>query len=166
MRYSIARAKIKTGDILAFSHTGWKSLNDIKIGIVRMFTQSEYSHVGIAWVTSGRVFVLEAVVPEIRIFPLSKYEQFYHLHMPKPLFPVALEFALSLIGEEYSQIEAMKAFFGKSCTENKKWECAEYVQEVMRMNGMPLPGEATPTNVVLKAMSMYNVTIQSVEGDK
>ena len=71
--YQEVRSSIKSGDLLFWSHRELKSWYDLKVQIVRMVTRSEYSHVGVAWVTGGRVFALEAVVPLIRIYPLSHY---------------------------------------------------------------------------------------------
>ena len=51
----------------------------IAVCLEGMFTRSTYAHVGLAWVIGGRVFVLEAVKPRLRIYPLSKYANFYLL---------------------------------------------------------------------------------------
>ena len=75
-KYSEYRDQIKSGDLLAWSHRGFRSWHDFKVQAVRLFTQSEYSHVGIAWVVGGRVFVIEAVEPRVRIFPLSKLGEY------------------------------------------------------------------------------------------
>lgn len=147
MNYSDIRLKIKSGDLLAWSHRSWKSWNDIKIQIIRFFTQSEYSHVGIAWVIGGRVFVLEAVIPLIRIYPLSKSGEFYHIPLNCDWTDTVEEFALSHVGEEYSTLEAIKAFFGK-VSHDSKWECAEYVIDVLKEAGINLGDKATPTAVV------------------
>ena len=82
--YANIRQHIKSGDLLAWSHRApwWASLRDCKIALVRLFTRSEYCHVGIAWVLGGRVFVIEAVKPEVRIYPLSKLAPFYWVQVP------------------------------------------------------------------------------------
>src|SRR3990167_457790 len=77
MKYAEVREHLKSGDLLAWSHRGWGSWYDFQIQMVRMFTRSEYCHVGIAWVVSERVFVLEAVSTGVRIFPLSRELPFY-----------------------------------------------------------------------------------------
>ena len=81
MIYKQARPMIRSGDVLAWSHRGIRSWHDLKIWLVRMFTRSEYSHVGTAWVVGNRVFVIEAVMPKVRIYPLSKLGDFYWLQM-------------------------------------------------------------------------------------
>jgi hypothetical protein len=159
MDYVEGRNEIKSGDLLAFTHVGWKSWRDIKIQIVRMFTKSEYSHVGVAWVVGGRVFVLEAVVPLIRIYPLSKCGNFYHIPMDLNWTPDVEGFALSKVGEEYSQFEAILASIDKlEQGANNKWECAEYVKAVFGKAGVVLNGEATPTDVVRSAQELGKCT--------
>ena len=102
MIYSEARATIRSGDILAWSHRGIKSWHDLKIWFVRMFTRSEFSHIGTAWVIGDRVFVIEAVMPLVRIYPLSKLGDFYHLPMGAPWRPSTEALALSKVGHKYS----------------------------------------------------------------
>lgn len=152
MDYKTARPLIQPGDIIAFTHEGWHSWSEIESQIVRMFTRSEYSHVGIAWPIAGRVMILEAVVPMIRIFPLSKLRPFYWLSLNNRLTPEAEEFALSRVGESYSKLEAIKGFLGKT-TSDQKWQCAEYVKSVLRAAGCLYPGKDTPSAVVFDAIS-------------
>lgn len=142
MNYLDFRANIKTGDILAFTHRSWNSWYDFKIQMVRTFTQSEYSHVGIAWVINGRVMILESVTGGIRAVPLSNFLPVYHLPW-KELSQDQLEYAFSLMGQPYSQWEGIKALFGLNDKNNKKWECAEYVTAVHNM-----PCLAVPSSVV------------------
>jgi len=150
MIYSHVRSLIKSGDLLAWSHRGWRSWRDIKIQAVRFFTQSEYSHVGLAWVVGGRVFVLEAVMPLVRIYPLSKLGDFYHLPSTATWTPDVEELALSKVGESYSQWQAIKAFF-QPLKADATWECAQYVLEVLACAGIDLGPMATPSAVVLQA---------------
>lgn len=156
MKYNDIRTEIKSGDLLAWTHRGWKTWHDFKIQMVRMFTRSEYSHVGIAWVIAGRVFVIEAVIPKIRIIPLSHELPFYWVPMDAPWKQETEDFALSLVGKgEYSQWEAIKAGLGIDIdADNKKWECAEYVSEVLKLDGIDLGNIATPTAVVDAALKL------------
>ena len=151
MLYADARPLIKSGDLLAFSHRGWGSWRDIKIQIVRFFTQSEYSHVGTAWVIGDRVFVIEAVIPKVRIYPLSKLLPFYHLPLNAPWYPRTLELALSKVGEPYSQVQAIKAFFSVP-TPDTYWQCAELALAIAASDDIGLGYKATPTAVVNAAL--------------
>ncbi len=147
MKYIEVRAMIRSGDLLAFTHRSWRTWNDWKIQLVRFFTQSEYSHVAVAWVVGGRVFVLEAVRPLVRIYPLSKSGDFYWLPTAEHWSPAAEEFALAHVGEPYSQLKAMAAFFGP-VRHDGTWECAQYVYEVLKLAGVDLGDKATPTEIV------------------
>lgn len=150
--YATVRPQIRSGDLLAWSHYGWGSFYDLQIQAVRLFQRSEYCHVGIAWAVGGRVFVLEAVKPKVRIFPLSKLSPFYWSPMSADWNPEGEEFALSNIGGEYSKWQAITAFLNKlKIGEDTKWECAEYVIEVLRRCGIDLDCRATPSAVVLAA---------------
>lgn len=151
----------QTKDSGAYLSDGFKSV--YKLGVppetvwpyieskVRAFTQSEYSHVGTAWVIGERVFVIEAVTPLVRIFPLSKLLPFYHLPMNAPWSPQALEYALSKIGEPYSQLQAIQAFF-KLPNDDSLWECAELARLIAAKDGINLGESAVPSGVVDNAL--------------
>lgn len=153
LSYNQARTQIKSGDLLAFSHFGWSTWHDIKVQAVRMFTRSEYSHVGIAWVECNRVFVLEAVMPVVRIFPLSKLGEFYWMPTPTNYWNLEVEEqALSIVGEEYSQLQAVQSYFEQPELD-KKWQCCEYAREILRYGGYDelLDVKPTPSNIVKAA---------------
>lgn len=155
MLYSLARSKIKSGDLLAWSHKSWGSWYDIKIQLVRMFTQSEYAHVGIAWCVGDRVFVLESVTPYVRIYPLSRSKEFYWIPLNMQWNNKVEEEALSKVGERYSQIDAVKAFFSLPI-KNNTWECAEYVVDVANVGNIDLGSKLTPAHVVESALKLGN----------
>lgn len=150
MKYADIRDTIKSGDLLAWTHKKWNSWYDIKIQLVRMFTRSEYSHVGIAWVVAGRVFVVESVTPYIRIVPLSNLLPCYLVHMDCDWKNETEEFALSLVGKgKYSQLEAIMAALDLPTPyENGEWECAKFCLAIYDMEGQKLGVNATPSSVV------------------
>lgn len=154
MYYADARQTIRSGDLLAWSHRGWKSWHDIKLQIVRMVLRSEYSHIGIAWVIGNRVFVLEAVHPLVRIFPLSKCGDFYWMPLGAKWSDQTEEVALSKIGFQYSQIKAMEAFFIPVDDADGQAECAQYALSVLAADGFDLGNRATPDSVVLAAQKL------------
>ena len=155
MKYIDARPLIRSGDLLAFSHAApwYRSWYDLKVALVRMFTMSEYSHVALAWCVGERVFVLEAVTPLVRIFPLSKLGDFYWIPLNAQRFDAeALVFALAHVGEEYSQSQAAQSFFHLPADDDE-WQCAEYVRRVALVDAIDLGPVATPTAVVRYAMA-------------
>lgn len=150
MDYKTARPLIQSGDIIAFRRDG------IVSSVIRAATRSDYSHVGIAWPVAGRVMLLEATLPSIRIFPLSKAAPFHWISLSKPLTPEAEEYALSRVGERYSVAEAMMGYFGLA-RPDQRWQCAEYVRSVLS-----LQCRETPTGVVNEALRL-NGTIHLVQ---
>jgi len=151
MKYKETRGTIRSGDVLAWSHSRWRSFYDFKVQLVRIFTQSEYCHVGIAWCVAERVFILESVSAGVRIYPLSKECPFYWIPMSLDWTQGAEEFALAQVGEPYSQLEAVLAFFDKDDKDNLDiWECAKFVKAVLhKLMPTILPCRATPSAVVL-----------------
>lgn len=166
MKYSEARGKIKSGDILAWTHKSWKSWYDIKIQMIRIFTRSEYCHVGVAWVIAGRVFVLEAVTPLIRIYPLSKELPFYWIPTEIDWNKDAEEFAMNCVGDPYSQFEAILASInGLDIGQNQKWQCAEYLIQIYKKAGIDLKCLATPSGVIECAQKTLNKPIYIIEAN-
>lgn len=153
-KYKDFRKNIQSGDLLAWTHKGWNSWYNFQIQMVRAFCQSEYAHNGIAFVTGGRVFVLEAVVPDVRIYPLSKCESFYCIGMHKKLSKKAEEYALSQVGGKYSKWMCFKAFFGiVKGGDSGKWQCAKYANEVLKANGIDYGNAFTPSTLVQAALA-------------
>ena len=150
MKYSHARPMIRSGDILAWSHRGIRSWHDLKVWFVRLFQRSEYSHVGTAWVVGSRVFVIEAVMPKVRIYPLSKLGDFYWLSMSAYWRKATETLALSFVGDDYSQMQAMVSPFITPPNDDR-WECAELVATVARQDSIDLGAVYTPSEVVLAA---------------
>ena len=153
MKYFDARPLIRSGDLLAFSHGGWGTWKDIKVNLVRMFTRSTYSHVGIAWVVGENVFVLEAVKPKLRIFPLSASGDFYLLPMHAPWLQQSEDYALRKIGTDYSEMVAFRAFFGP-LVKGSVQQCAAYAREILLCDGVDLGNRSTPDAVVYAALQL------------
>jgi hypothetical protein len=157
MNYAEARDKIQSGDVIAQSHRQWDNLHDIQIQAVRVATQSEYSHVGVAWVVAGRVFILEAVGTGVRIFPLSRAGAFYW--MPRGVWDDSKEvIAMKHIGMPYSKIEAMLSYFGASDPSSGETFCSEYVCVVL---GLPVEKQ-TPAEVVRYLQDVEGLALHSV----
>ena len=150
MIYKQARPMIRSGDVLAWSHRGITSWHDLKIWFVRLFQRSEYSHVGTAWVVGNRVFVIEAVMPKVRIYPLSKLGDFYWLQMGAYWRKATETLALSFVGDDYSQMQAIVSPFVTPPNDDR-WECAELVATVARQDSIDLGAVYTPSEVVLAA---------------
>ena len=149
-QYADYRHKLRSGDILAYSHEGWKSFKDFKTQMVRVFTRSTYSHVGIVVEIAGRYFILENVVPYARLYPISMSGSFYHLPMNIDWTPELEAKAFSYIGYPYSQWRAIKAFF-KNLGRGDSSECAALVWNVMYDANVYLGDRQVPDSIVLQA---------------
>jgi hypothetical protein len=152
MRYHEIRDRLVSGDVVAFR------ADTIKSWIIRKATRSPYSHVGIVWVIAGRVLLLDAVIPKVRIFPLSKMLPFDWMPINRPMTMEQEELALSWVGEEYSVMEAMRGFFGFAREDNQRWQCAEYVKTVLGFNC-----QDTPQAVVNEALRLSYEIISVAE---
>ena len=157
MNYKEIRLQIKSGDLLSFNHGSWNTISGIKTEIVHMATRSTYSHVGIAWVIANRVFVLEAVEPCLRIFPLSLEGDFYWTPLNASWHPETEEYALSKLGINYSEIQAMQAFYEELPPDSVQ-QCAAYAREILLKDGINLGSRSTPDAVVLAAQTLGNPT--------
>lgn len=163
MKYQGARQHIRSGDIFAWSHRGIRSWHDLKIWFVRLFTRSEYSHVGVAWVVGERVFVIEAVMPLVRIYPLSALleDGAFWLCMGAQWKPDTEAYALSKVGQRYSQLEAVQAPFEEP-PDNNLWQCAELVTRTLYQDGINLGNVHTPSAVVYAAL-LGGATLNVIE---
>jgi hypothetical protein len=156
MKYSDIRDDIRSGDIIALSHSSWSSYHDLEVQAVRTATQSEYSHICVAWVFANRVFVIEAVNPLVRIIPLSnmKEEGFYWIQSQNEMSNEELEFAMGKVGlEGYSKLQAIAAQFNMlDIGEDRLWECAELVIAMRKLSGWDLGNKATPAACIKEAL--------------
>lgn len=147
MKYSTIRGTIQSGDIIAWSTQTWNSLSDIENHIIQFATNSIYNHIGVAWVVAGRVLLIEATPPLVRIFPLSKQLPFYWIPCGYKYWNANIEeYLLSRVGEEYSYMEAIAGYFNALVTgEDEYWQCSELTNKVLTMGGIFKPNEVKST---------------------
>lgn len=151
MKYEDYRSKIQTGDIIGFSRSKPVA------AIIKFFTKSIYSHVGTAFVAYDRVYVIEAVQPYIRIYPLSRLLPFYHCSINKELNQNALDFLHSTVGDRYSIKDCIRAYLAETTTDNR-WQCAEHVRYAQRLNGQIVNSKATP-GAIMNWADKFNGTM-------
>ena len=157
MNYTDIRDQIKTGDLIGFTHKEWDSWYDFKVQMVRLAQRSEYSHVAIAYVMNDRVFILEAVGAEVRLFPLSRELPFYWLKNPKKATQQAIDYGFSMLGLKYESqlMMALSFVFGFSLKHNKRMQCSELANNWYNANGQELTTIDTPTAVMQAALSKW-----------
>lgn len=149
MIYSQMRDTIKNGDLLV-----WDSMP-----IVNFFTQSSYSHVGIALWIGKRLFVLEADIPEVRLYPLSQKASFYIITGVAPDWNEEVtDFALEFIGNKYSIWDAIRSLF-VPLKVNGSWQCVEYAKFIYRKMGIELNDNYLPKEIVREFLTKgYNIS--------
>lgn len=153
--YFYYRERICSGDLLVWTSRNTGSLRDIKLKLVRLFTQSSYDHVAIAWNIGGRLFAIEATPPEVRIYPLSKMLPFYTIPMHIDWKNEFDEHLLTHIGEEYSYMQVIRSYFGKP-NDDKQWQCAEFVHHFYNSVGLQGDFGYTPRSIVERALELSN----------
>lgn len=152
MKHEDFRHKIKSGDLLGFSHGSFKSWREFKTLMVRVFTASSYSHVAVAVVLGGRVFALEAVKPYSRIFPLSLLGDYYHVPTKAVWTQAVEDFAMSkaILGVPYSELTAMVAY-AQELEKGNATECAALVIAVLEQAQVNLGRMSRPDTVMAYA---------------
>lgn len=158
MKYSEFKKVCQAGDIIAVSHQEWETISDIESQIVRMATESEFSHVCVLIKDEhGEPCVLEAVVPEVTISPLTKYlkDGFYHISTPdKPMTKEEESYGRSKLKQKYSKLEAVAGYLDLlPVGGSERWECAELTICMRRLSSLDLGPKATPAKVVREALS-------------
>lgn len=165
MKYSEFKKVCQPGDLIAVSHQEWKTVADIESQIVRMMTESEYSHVCVLLESGGDTpTILEAVVPAVKVNPIDRYLEngFYWIHMPdKPMTDAEREYGLSKVGQEYSKGEAIAGYLKLlDIGSDQKWQCSELTISMRKFSGISLGPVATPAAVVHAALSRgYTLTL-------
>lgn len=160
--YIDLRSTIKSGDILVWTNRKIEKISDITLQVIRLFTKSDYTHVGIAWVVEDRIFVIDAVMPVVRIYPLSRLLPFYLIQTNVNWNKEVENFALSTIGEKYSIKQAILSLVNKPNLDDN-WQCAELVHEILMKCNIDLGESYTPSDIVYNALkNSYNLKLVDV----
>lgn len=122
--YTEYRTNIQSGDLLMWETRTVSSFTDFLLMLVQKILNTRYSHVGIAVETGGRMMVLEADVPEVRLVPISITTDFYHLPLAIKWRPEYKDFLYKELGKEYSLWSTLKYVFRITRT-TKTWYCSE-----------------------------------------
>ena len=147
--YEDYRTQIRTGDVLAFfSSTGTNLFDGIYAKIITYVTKERIHHVGMAYVSGGRVFIVEAMPPFVRMIPLSRRGSFYHLPMGVKDGPQVEVEVLSAIGKRYSIKDAITAWSAEKVEDENGVQCAEHVVRTLTKLGIKVEKEYIPGKLV------------------
>ena len=147
--YYSYRRKIKSGDLLVWNKGAGNLLDTVSLFLIKLFTLSEYVHVGIAWRVAGRLFVIEATMGGVRITPLSKRAEFFHLPMGIKWLKSYDSFLLDKVGNSYSIMSVIKGYLGLYVnTKDAKWQCVELANSFYKYTGIDFNDIFTPAKLV------------------
>ena len=152
--YTYSR-KIKSGDLLIWNKGAGGYINNASLFIIKLFTLSEYVHVGIAWKIASRVFVIEAAMDGVKITPLSKRHEFFHMPMGIKWFKTYDSFLLDKVGDVYSIQDAVRGYLGLFVdTEDRAWQCVELAVSFYKHTGLDLGDVYTPAKLVTQLLDL------------
>ena len=140
---------ISEGDLLAVSRNSFFSR------IIRLWTKETYSHVAIIYkIKDDIVTVVESFEGKgVRLLPIEKLLPAQIFNIDGQLSKDARCFIDSKIGEKYSWYDCIKAAFGFKPRNDDKWQCAEFANAVIRMDGIELDQTAiTPGSLVKEVL--------------
>lgn len=160
MKYIKARKKINSGDVLVWSGNSWFSK------IIKWWTKSEYTHVGIAWKAHKRLFTIEAMdLKGIQICPLSKRLPFYWIKTNIKWNAKLSEIAFEHIGDKYSVMECIRTAAKLPCKRDRKWHCVEFVTFILEKANIILPSKrcVSPKYFIHSLLDYLKVEIDFVE---
>ena len=116
---------IKTGDLLAFGVRRYSTVTSLILKAYQEFTNSQYSHVGIALRIGDRILMVEATPPRVAITPIYKLEDF-HLVPAEVKAPEhkSVEWLFDKVGNKYSLFDMFVHYLGFDYRKNSGY-CSE-----------------------------------------
>ncbi len=137
MNYNDIRNTLKSGDLVFYS-----SHNGIGDKLIKWWSKSKYSHVGVVWVVAGRVFLLEAsAFGGVRLVPLSKRMPDLIVRMNLEWNAAAEQQAMEHMMDKYSFYDALLAGLHKKY-KSSNWICTEYAASIVEKCGYSFPKSA------------------------
>ena len=134
-KYSEIRPTIRTGDLLAWNITSPSDMGDLFLYSYQKIFNIKYSHVGIAAVLGGRLFVVEAIPPVVRLYPISRKSNFYLIPCNIDEKPGYLEYLFNDLGKDYSLLDLFKTCIGLKASD-KDFYCSELAGDFYKFVGL------------------------------
>ena len=155
--YLEKRHLIKSGDLIVWGTKSDDSFLSFR-NLIKFFTASDFVHTAVAWNKSGRIFVLDAVMPRIRLKPLSDMRQCYLVPMNIHWNDGLEKKLLSYVGQEYSVPQAIMSYFTRPLKDDK-WHCVEVVKDFYEYAGLKIDSKYIPGDFVEAAIKKRNTSI-------
>ena len=153
VRYSEIRDTLKTGDLVSWKAGKVDSFFTAILKIYQKILKPKSVHVGIVFVVGGRTFIVEARPPVVRIYPLSRMEDFYLIRTNIPDDKANVDFLLQEVGVEYGILDLIRGLLFADGKNNKELYCSElasiYYEHIGTLDVNKFP-EAwrTPDNLI------------------
>lgn len=153
VRYSEIRDTLKTGDLVSWKAGKVDSFFTAILKIYQKILKPKSVHVGIVFVVGGRTFIVEARPPVVRIYPLSRMEDFYLIRTNIPDDKANVDFLLQEVGVEYGILDLIRGLLFADGKNNKELYCSElasiYYEDIGTLDVNKFP-EAwrTPDNLI------------------
>jgi len=156
---------VNTGDIAVWGvsrkqETGIR--NKFYSLLINVFTRSRYTHVAVIDVVGEDVFVYEAALEGVRRRRIVN-EEIYILDMASEINVKDREYLESLLGQEYSLIEAALSVFGINFSKSSFWFCSELVHNYLTRKGFVLGEDNTPVGLISSIMINYQKVLRVVK---
>ena len=144
MKYNEARRDMQTGDVVFYRGSGPFA------GLIRWWTKSPWSHVGLVWRVGSRIILLDSSpFHGVRPFPMSKKRPALWVPISPRLTwgAWAEQVALDTWGRPYSFRSCWRVALGLP-PRGAGYQCAEYVGAILRAAGARMPLVPTPASVL------------------
>ena len=166
--YSEIRKDIKTGDLLVWDTEEFSSFFGFVLFLYQKILKAKFTHVGVVVRMGERLFLVEATPPEVRLVPISMFDDFYIIHTDmRPDQRRYLKFLFSAIGKKYSLVDLVKSIF-KVQGSSKDYYCSELASDFYNSFGYisdPTAGQ-TPDSIVFSIMEKTGTAPTKVFVDK
>lgn len=154
---SLNNRDIRSGDLIA-----WTKSNGFFNNIIRLFTLSEYTHVGIAVVEDDGVYVVEAIRPRTAKSRLDVKVPFYHIPMGVDFSTDDYNLLHEYIGKRYSTLQAALSWINVHIDDDK-WYCTELAYDFYSKLGLHFNKKLTPTKFIKQAITKYQKRLTYIE---
>ena len=123
--YSEIRDSLKTGDLVSWDKARVNSIFGFILKLYQKILRPKSVHVGIVANIGGRIFVVEARPPCVRLYPLSLLENFYLVRTNVKEENTNLDFLFKEIGIPYKAWDVIKGVIFHADNDTKAIYCSE-----------------------------------------
>jgi len=132
--YSDIKKEIQTGDLLAWETTSINGFFDFLLFLYQKIFKARFTHVGVAVRINGRVFMVDATPPMVRLFPVSMTRDFYLIKTNIKATEKHIDILLSRLGNRYSLLDMIRGILNFKKDDTKDY-CSDLVGDFYNQIG-------------------------------